>query len=353
LIVRLVPSDGAETSAPRAERPDPLSAALNAAKKAATSVIALKWSSGGLKASELPPELVTNRIHLAIYLLPRAFAALDCPVASEFAELWLFGNSKKRRIDRVKQIQPKPDLPVSRFQIAEFGKSPTITNVVELMLKTGVATLPQMAGAEYALDSRWANLRAIAQSVAKGHRNKDQWSQPGPGFEGKILDPDILTEIYPITRGTYLMNGESPLSSDAYGALGDCAARAYLETVLSKKSGDDRIFVRPTRVGVRIWDDYNFTDDPGHWSAKLLSKVLPQAVSQFLGSWEDAGTGGEPIILQNSDFQSFREKFKPIYNNQKPSPERPLVCQDFSPVSHFATRAVEGGAEYPLWGIRT
>jgi hypothetical protein len=53
--------------------PNILAAALKASTTAAKSVVALTWSSGNLKGSELPAELLTNRAHVAIYLLPRTF----------------------------------------------------------------------------------------------------------------------------------------------------------------------------------------------------------------------------------------------------------------------------------------
>src|SRR5690606_23405684 len=117
------------------EKPNILSAALSATTKAAKSVVALNWNSGSLKAGELPPELTKNRAHLAIYLLPRAFASLNCPIASEFAELWQFGSSKKRRIDQVKQAYPNPALSICRFKLSEFGGSETIRTVVGAMLE--------------------------------------------------------------------------------------------------------------------------------------------------------------------------------------------------------------------------
>lgn len=57
------------------------------------------------------------------------------------------------------------------------------------------------------------------------------------------------------------------------------------------------------------------------------------------------------VVLRNIDFRSFREEFMPVYNKQSLAPARKLTCEDFSSVSDFSIRAVEGGAEYPLPGI--
>lgn len=343
--MQIDPVDRTENPNSSAEQTSILSAALTSATKSVKSALAMKWSSGSLKARELPPELTKNRAHLAIYLLPRAFASLNCPMASEFAELWQFGSSKKRRIEQVKQSYPNPTLSICRFRQSEFGTSETLKTVVSATLEKGIATLPQMAFGEFALDERWTTLRTVAKAVATNHKKEDQWSEPTPSFESTLLNPVMVLEKRGITTETYAFNGELPLTSDAYGAIGPCAVRAYLEAILSKKAGDDRIFVKPTRVGVRIWDDYDFED------SKLLTKVFGHLTSQFLGIWNDVDTD-EAVFLQNVDFQTFREQFKPAYNNQRPAPARPMVCQDFSAVSDFATRLVQGGVEYPLWGLK-
>jgi len=329
------------------EKPSVLSAALKASKTAVKSVVALNWSNGSLSRGELPPELLKNRHHVAIYLLPRTFMNLNCPMASEFAELWQFGKSKTRQLEQVR-ADPKRPLFVCRFRLSEFDSSATVKRVVSSMLEKSIATLPQMAGVETGFDERWDALRTVATKVAKDHSKEDHWSVPTPSFEATIEDPVMLLEKRGIGTDTYAANGESPLSSDAYGAIGPFAARAYFEAVLSKKAGDDRLFVKPTRVGVRIWDDYDFNDNS--LLMKALAIVFGKYASQFLGFWNEANSN-EAIMLQNHDFQTFREQFMPVYNSQTPPPARPLVCQEFSPVSEFAIRVVEGGVEYPLVGF--
>lgn len=342
-----------EISNSAVDQPNILAAALTSATKAAKSVSTLKWSSRSLKAGELSTELTKNRAHLAIYLLPRAFASLNCPMASEFAQLWQFGSSKKRQIESIKQSYPTPNLSVCRFKQSEFGASETIKTVVSSMLERSIATLPQMALVVSTLDTRWNEVRATAKAMAAKYKDKDQWSESTKSFESILIKPPMLLETYGISPDIYIAHGEWPLNSDAFGAIGSFAVRAYLEALLSKKAGDDRIFVKPTRVGVRIWDDYDFKDfdNPDSLKAKLLSKVFGRLTSQFLGRWADVDTD-EAVILQNSDFQTFREQFKPIYNIQKPAPAKQMVCQDFSAVSDFVIRPVEGGAEYPLWGVK-
>lgn len=327
------------------EKPSMLSAALKAPVKS----VALNWSYGSLKRGELPPELLKNRHHVAIYLLPKTFMNLNCPMASEFAELWQFGKSRTRRVEQVGSDPRKPLL-ICRFRQSEFDSSATVKRVVSSMLEKTISTLPQMAGVETGFDERWDALRTVATKIAKQHSKDDYWSAPTPSFEATIEDPVMALEKRAIGTDTYVANGESPLSSDTYGAIGPFAARAYFEAVLSKKAGDERLYVRPTRVGVRIWDDYDFNDD-SNWM-KALSIVFGKHASQFLGFWNEMSSD-EPIILQNHHFRSFREQFMPIYNRLTPAPVRPMVCQDFSPVSEFAVRAVEGGAEYPLVGFNT
>lgn len=345
----IAPIDGPASAPAKAEKLDILSAALSSATKAVTTPVAMKWSSRSLKAGELPPELTKNRAHLAIYLLPRAFASLGCPMASEFAELWQFGSSKRRRIERIGRPYPKPELLICRYTLSEFGGSETIKTVVNGVLQKAIDTLPQMASSDSALDERWQELRRIAKEAARINKEKDHWTESTPSFVGVLENPVVRVEAREIGTAAYIANGEFPLGSDAYGAIGPFAARAYLEAVLSKRAGEDRIFVKPTRVGVRIWDDYDFKDfdDPNSKKAELLSKVFGRLTSQFLGIWNDAD-GDDVVVLRNSDFRSFREQFMPVYNSQSPAPARKMTCEDYSSVSDFTTRHVEGGAEYPL-----
>lgn len=323
--------------------PNILSAALKASTTAAKSVVALTWSSGNLKGSELPAELLTNRAHVAIYLLPRTFGT-KFPMASEFAELWQYGSSKKHQLEQVGQ---KPTRSICRFQLSEFDGSATVKRVVSATLEKAIATLPQMSRGETAFDERWEHLRTFAANVAARRKKEDEWSEKSPDFEATVENPMILLETRGPGTDTYAANGENPLNSDAYAAIGPFAARAYLEAEISKKAGDDRVFVKPTRVGVRIWDDYDFNDNR---AMSILSSVFGKYASQFLGLWNDADKD-EVIVLQNSDFRTFREQFMPVYNNQKPPPERKMICQDFSPVSNFATRAIDTGVEYELLGM--
>lgn len=344
--------DGSASAPTRAGKPDILSAALSSAKKAATKPVAMKWSSRSLKAGELPLELTKNRAHLAIYLLPRAFASLGCPMASEFAELWQFGTSKRRQIERISRPYPKPPLLICRYALSEFAGSETIKTVVNSLLQKVIDTLPQMASVETAFDERWQELRRIAREAADRHKKDDQWSEATPSFIGVTENPSVRVEKRAIGWDTFIANGESPLSSDAYGAIGPFAARAYLEVILSKKAGDDRIFVKPTRVGVRVWDDYDFKDfdDSDSNKAKLMSKVFGRITSQFLGFWHDVDSE-DVVVLQNSDFRSFREEFMPVYNSQSPAPATTMTCEDYSSVSDFATRMIEGNADYPLYSL--
>jgi hypothetical protein len=340
---------GGERDGETPEQRGVLSAALSSVTKAITTPVALTWSSRSLKQGELSAELLKNRKHLAIYLLPRAFASLNRPMASEFADIWQFGGSKTRPIEEIKRSYPNKTLRVCRFKQIEFKSSNTIANVVRSMLDKNVAVLPQMSGSNTALDERWTSLRRLANDALKRHKNQDQWSEATASFQNTLEYPDVYLEKRAIGTDTFVANGESPLSSDAYGALGPFAARAYLEAVLSKKSGEDRVFVKPIRVGVRIWDNYNFDDfsDSDPEIVKSLAKVLGRLSSQFLGIWNDRDTD-DSIVLQNLDFQSYRNDFMPSFNQQQPAPTRKMVCQDFSSVSDFVTRAIDGGAEYPL-----
>lgn len=343
-------SEGSSSSAHQMERPHFLSAALSSATKTvAVSSGAMRWSSGALKAGELPPELTKNRAHLAIYLLPRAFSSLNCQMASEFAELWQFGASKRRKIERISRSYPKTPLLICRYRLNEFSGSETIQNVVTGVLQKATDTLPEMASGEKASDDRWLELRRIAKEFAARHKKDDRWSESTRSFIGVDEDPVVRLEKRAITTETFLLNGESPFSSDAYGAIGSFAARAYLEAVVSKKAGDDRVFVKPVRVGVRLWDDYDFNDfsAPDWMKSKLMSKVFGRLTSQFLGVWKDTDSD-DVVVLQNSDFRSFREQFMPVYNSQVPAPPRKMTCEDFASVSDFAVKDVAGNVEYPL-----
>ncbi|MGT2537279.1 hypothetical protein ACQCN7_21660 [Escherichia coli] len=330
------------------EKSSVLSAALKASNTAVKSVIALNWRNDRLNHNELPPELLKNRHHVAIYLMPKTFMNLNRPMASEFAELWQFGKSRTHQVEKAGSNPQKP-LSICHFKLSEFGSSATVKTAVSSILEKSIATLPQMAGVETGFDERWDALRSVATEIAQQNVKTDSWSVPTPSFEATLEYPLMFLEKRAIGTDTYVVNGESPLSSDAYGAIGAFAARAYFEAVLSKKTGDDRLFVKPTRVGVRIWDDYDFNDSSD--LMKALSFVFGKYASQFLGFWNEEKSG-EAIILQNHDFRTFREQFMPVYNSQIPAPVRPMVCQDFSPVSEFAIRTIEGGAEYPLAGFR-
>lgn len=329
-----------------------LTAALSSATKAVTSAVAMKWSSASLRAGELPPELMKNRAHLAIYLLPRAFANLGCPMASEFAQLWQFGVAKRRKVERTIRPYPKPSLLVCRYNLNEFGGSETLKTVVNSMLQKAVDTLPQMASVETALDGRWDRLRKLAKETAARHKKDDHWAEATPSFMGVLEEPLVRIETRAIGTEIFIANGEVPLNSDAYGAIGPFAARAYLEAVLSKKAGDDRIFVKPTRIGVRVWDDYDFKDfdDPTSKKAELMSKVFGRLTSQFLGVWKDTDTD-DLVVLRNSDFNTFRNEFMPVYNKQLPAPPSQMTCEDYSSVSDFVTRVVDAPTEYPLYSL--
>lgn len=346
------PIDEARNTSAKVEKPDILRAALSSATNAAIKPLTMKWSSRSLQRGELPPELTKNRAHLAIYLLPRAFASLGCPMASEFAELWLFGISKRRQIEKTNRPYPNLPLRICRYTLSEFGSSETLKAAVTDVLQRAVDTLPQMASADTALDERWKELRRIAKTTADSNKINDHWSVATPSFIGVLENPLVSVEKFGIRTDTFIANGEIPLSSDAYCAIGPCAARAYLEAVLSKKAGDDRIYVKPTRVGVRIWDDYDFKDgEPDSQLAKLMSKVLGREASQFLGVWQDTDSY-DLVVLENSDFQSFRKEFMPVYNSQSPAPTRKLICEDYSSVSDFATRMIAGGTDYPLFSMK-
>jgi hypothetical protein len=349
----IAPIEGSGSTLVQAETPNILAAALGAATKAATGPFAMAWSSRSLKTGELPPELTKNRAHLAIYLLPRAFASLGSPMASAFAELWLFGVSKRRVIERTIRPYPKPPLRICHYKLSDFGGSETVKTVVQAVLQKAIDTLPQMSSVETALDQRWEALRRVATEAAALRKNDDQWNVATPSFIGVLETPSVLLETRGIGATTYIANGETPFSSDAYGALGKFSARAYLEAILSKKAGDDRIFVKPTRVGVRIWDDYDFKDfDESELDlSKPLARVYARLTSQFLGIWNDTDSE-DVVVLRNSHFHSFREEFMPVYNRQTPAPATKMICEDYSSVSDYATQVLQDAAEYPLYSLK-
>lgn len=164
-----------------------------------------------------------------------------------------------------------------------------------------------------------------------------------------MITPDVLLETRQIDTATYLANGESPLKSDAYAAMGPCAVRSYFWADIKKRSGDEKTYVRPKRVGIRIWDDYNFRDDD--WISNLGG--LSGIASQFLGVWANSADGSY-IVLQNSDFNAFREKFMHRYNeflDSRRSGKPRLVCHDFSSFSDYMEVDVASTIEYPLLGL--
>lgn len=336
------------SQAPPGSRSPVLSAPLAAATATTiTPASALKWSNNAPKQSELQPELLKNRAHLAIYLLPDAFAELKMPMASMFASIWLYGSAGNRKTETVVSDEPKGGkLSILRFALSDFSSSATFNRVVQATLDKAVSTLPQMALAEQTDDERWVALRRIAGEIASKYRKKDVWSEATSGFQSKLQHPDVVLEKRGITTDTFIFNGEFPTGSDCYGALGPFAVRSYLDAVISKKGGDDSIYVTPTRVGVRVWDSYDFSDE--NWDpTSLLSQILGRQASQFLGIWPDPETA-KMIVLTNADFRSFRDQFMPVYNSTKPPPKPPMVCGDFKAVSDFAIKPIPNPVDYLL-----
>lgn len=336
------------SQAPLESRSPVLSAPLAAATATtSTPASALKWSNNSSKQSELPPELLKNRAHLAIYLLPNAFADLKMQMASKFANVWLYGSAGNRKVETAVSNEPKGGkLSILRFALSEFNSSTTFNRVVRATLDKAGSTLPQMALAEQTDDERWVALRRIAGEIASKYRKKDVWSEATSGFQSKLQHPDVVLEKRGITTDTFILNGEFPTGSDCYGALGPFAVRSYLDAVISKKAGDDSIYVTPARVGARVWDSYNFSDES--WDpTSILSQILGRQASQFLGIWPDPETA-KMIVLTNADFRSFRDQFMPVYNATKPPPKLPMICGDFSAVSDFAIKPIPNTVEYVL-----
>jgi hypothetical protein len=320
--------------------------ALKAPLNAALDLASLRWDSRVLAKDELPDELLAMKHQVFIFLLPRVFESLNFSMASFFSSLWLFGKGK---MGDVKKDDGLPGSYYWRFKLGDFNKSATLSMEVKSTLDKNLNVLPQMGTPASADDNRWQNLRLVASSIKKRHKKAEQWSESTRDYRSISVMPDVLLEYRQIDTGTYISDGENPLNSDAYAALGHCAVRAYLWAEIKKQPKDDRIFVRPKRIGVRVWDKYDFEDR--QWVSNLGS--LSNLASRFLGFWADASDGSR-IVLRNSDFKAFKDNFMPRYNkflDSKRSNKPRLVCRDFAVFSEYVEVDINSTSEYPLIGL--
>lgn len=322
--------------------------ALDVARNAALESVALRWDDRVLGPDELPAELIAERPLVLIYLMPRVFKFLGLPVASTFATLWQYGGTDSGKLSN-DALVPGGGF-YWKFSVKALSGSQTVQNVVKNSLASYLQALPSMGTIAGVHDEQWSDLRRLANTFRAVHEGKDEWTEQSPDFRLVVASPKIYLGYKTVDTGTYLANGESPLKSDAYASIGPFGLRGYLSATFRKRAGDERVYVKPRKVGVRIWDDYNFGDDN---VSKISGILLAGRASQFLGYWKNT-RNGEFISLKNSDFSRFRDFFRPRYNsflNDKRSAKPRLLCQDFSPISDFVEQDVAAPDEYPLLAL--
>jgi hypothetical protein len=265
-------------------------------------------------------------------------------MASFYSSLWQFGQGE---YGSLKEIAPNQGNWHWKPKLNDFMDSLTVADSVSSLLDEIVTDLPKMEVLNE--DSRWCReVRKQAKALRQDHAGEEAWFWTSEDYRDVLVNPSIYLGYNPVTTTDFLVRGEKITESDAYGALGPFGLRAYLSADISKKAGDERIYVSPKRVAVRIYDEYGFTDSG---KDQVLGFLLSARASQFLGNWTDA-ENGEEISLANEDFTRYRNDFRPIYNSflDSKSDNRPhLVCRDFETFSEYIERDVTG-AQYVLAG---
>ena len=326
--------------------------ALYSAREAALDHATLNWDDRLLRKGELPPELLAKSNLVLIYLLPRIFRKLGMPQAAQCNELWQHGTARFREALRVDPKIATIDggSPYYwMFSWPQFSRiSPTLRTVVSNLLAESVDALPRLRTEQGAHEDHWAGLRAYSRRLRVEYGGAKEWRTSSRDYRQTVAYPDIALKRQAVTYDRFKDEGEDPMKSDAFASIGSCAARAYLFADFRKSKDSDAIFMRPRRVGVRIWDDYNFRDN---WADYVSGLVADGRASQFLGNWINRADGSK-VTLHNSDFEEYRTWFAPRFNEhvkrRNASQGTLLMCTDYHPVSTWVERDVTSPYEYSL-----
>lgn len=324
-----------------------LSPPLQFARKVVNDYATTKWDGSVLRKNELPPELLEKPELVLIYLLPRIFRKLGKPFAAQFNEIWQYGPRRFQglRYDR--------SLGASKyhwiFSWDQFSRaSPALNSVVRELLADDVSAFSRLQSEQGPLEPRWKELRNYVNRIKAAKRGKRGWIVTTVDYRSTITYPEIPLTQLQMDTSMYWRRNEDPIRSDAYAAIGPCAVRTYVSASFRKDEGSDDVFMLPKRIGVRIWDDYNFGDSA---SDRLQGILLSGELSQFLGNWYDKRTGAN-IALHNSDFREYKSWFEPRFNSYirrlGASPSEMLNCTDYHPISTYSEKTLSG--EYKLPG---
>jgi hypothetical protein len=321
--------------------------AVNAAKalayahSAAMKYASLKYDGGILEKSELPPELMTRPALVLIHFLPRIFKKLGMPNAALFNEIWRHGPTRFRGLKRDASLEGSPYYWV--FSWAQFSKiSPALEAALSGAVLENIKALKNILSEQGSQDPRWKRLKTFVGDV----RKKKEWKGLSTDYRWALRHPDILLQTVQMTTSMYDEHRE--VKTDSYASLGPCAIRIYLLAEFIKKKDSDVVVMRPRRIGARIWDDYNFNDSILDY---LTGLIADGTASQFLGNWIN-NSDGSLITLHNSDFQEYKNWFKPIYNQHlarnRGDMEKILDCTDFHLISTWFEKEIESGEEYAI-----
>ncbi|WP_213290552.1 hypothetical protein [Bradyrhizobium sp. sGM-13] len=337
----------------------PALTALRFAGRAALDTVTTRWDSQVLGDNELPPELRTEERFLLIFLLPRLLKLQGATLAHNCAMRWQYGQGPGREF-KVIAVKGRKPIKYWTFKLSQIGKSVTLMSAIDEVLLEAVKAIEELAAPTAAKSARWEKLFTLASQLAKDNK-KPAWTKAVGDYRTQMDHPSYPILIRNVSDEDYIEHQEHPLQSDAFKAIGKCAIRAYLHGQLIKRDGSPDIKFKPERVGVRIWDDYDFVDGAlSDWSSiknlragESLGFLLTGRYSQPLGRWQQKGK--DPYILQNADFADYRNLFRPKYNewlNKRSGNHKKddgyLVCEDYSSVSEFKEFLIKTGAEYKL-----
>lgn len=319
--------------------------AVDAAVSAAVDALTIDWERGLLREGELPKTLQNDPAMVLIFLLPRIFRRLDPPrrMAAVCAELWQYGKSENWRLRSESQLPGTGKF--WKFDPKIFDGSDTLSHHVRSLLDDCAGKLALMESPAGRVGSGWSAIREFAEQLRRERQKLDAWTASSPSYRDVLARPRINLENRGVTTLDYLARGEFPLHSDAFGALGAFGLRSYVQGEFRKKSGDPKIYFKPARLAVRIWDSYDFKDAEAVTElGKAVAKIQP---SQPLGRWKESASR-QATYLTNSDFETFRNSFMPKYNDYllKIRSNRPrLFCEDFLSISEYIERPLSGHGE--------
>ena len=322
-----------------------MSTALGFAKKAALQLTTTNFPSMAVGVgNELPPSLRNNPKFVMIYYLPRVLSEIDKPLASRLMTLWQYGKAKGTIPLDQNSLLPLKNF--HKFSPMLLKSSSVFEMALQAFLLDRVGALTQLGSEQLKTEQQWEKFRIEAKKLISKNLRKDAWEEQTGNYLLSVADPPIPIGFKSFGLVDYISAGKSPMSSDAYFSLGECAFRACLQGKFIKKPGDPLIYFSPIKVGVRIFDNYDFSDSVSFKT--LVDFFVGGSFSQYLGTW--ASTTDTAIILQNADFAGFREEFRKSYNSfldSTRSAKDRLVCKDFHPISDFVEQVVDP-VEYAL-----